>query len=756
MIEVRINGEALELFNDEDNIIRMNYAIYSLHSVDSRQQDYSNDFGLPLTAKNKRLLQLPQNLNSFGVSPYRKLPVEVEEGGVVLKGTMQIVRITDVIEVSIQAGNADFFTLLENKSVQELNLSKHDHEWTEANVLNSVDNTWEDGYTYPVIDYGRLSEREYERGTAYFEMYPALFAKSILMGLLNRNGWTLSGSYANDKPLEKLLVVNPLPPAYDEEFIKARSSKATFESSSDLTARQTLAENNPVNTFLRFNRDTDDKFTYDGSANNYHAGTSVYRADKPMFLDITVSITYKIEALIGKSKIKYALHKNGVEIAANERYFRSGTTGNRINDYTYQHTFSTIPVNPDDTLNIRLEISKDSDVFNYRHVAHLDRKAYLEIKPLAQVPPGGRISLNSFLPDISQKDFIRYLVNKDNLLVRADSERHILYLDYFNKVTDNIPFAEDWSRKVDYLEAPEQQFFADGYGQRSMFQYAGDESVPDGFGADALLLDNEHLPKEEVVYEAPFAATEVLPTMQGAMRLPYIPLWKPKENTLVRFWEPDIRYYTPNNGRRQDFVYFRNFLYKLIYDGDKHEGSINNQPDISAGHWKVAVEEEAYEKQELSPRILIRAARTQPAILVSQTNESPQEYSNPAEFVPLSFTNLLRNSYRGLGIALKHAKYVRVPLRLTAYDIATLDYLRPKLINSDHYQYGDRLNAYFYLLQVNAYEHGQHTSCWVDLLKIDYEFASDEQQPRPEALALLLTEERGPILKENGRFLLHK
>lgn len=85
----------------------------------------------------------------------------------------------------------------------------------------------------------------------------------------------------------------------------------------------------------------------------------------------------------------------------------------------------------------------------------------------------------------------------------------------------------------------------------------------------------------------------------------------------------------------------------------------------------------------------------------------------------LDFAVLVRANYRYLEAAIGNGKFLRVLLRLTARDIATLDYTMPVRLQSDHVRYGETVTGYFYLCFIDQYLAGANGSCWVELMRIE-------------------------------------
>ena len=152
------------------------------------QGGFSNNFTLPLTAKNRKILGFPDDLNTASRKPYEKVGATLfDRGARVADGYLRL-NVVDgrELETSFFSDNVNWFNLIKGKSIKDLNLSEFDHEWSYDVIATAISADKSTGYVYPLIDYGDWSDQAVSPGEGptldvyEHELYPALFVHNIL------------------------------------------------------------------------------------------------------------------------------------------------------------------------------------------------------------------------------------------------------------------------------------------------------------------------------------------------------------------------------------------------------------------------------------------------------------------------------------------------------------------------------------------------------------------------------------------------
>ncbi|MFD2145481.1 hypothetical protein [Mucilaginibacter antarcticus] len=165
-IQLYINDQLVDLSDDAP--IALTFQINNLAEVRNQQGNTSNQFKLPLTQNNRRILGFPDDVAFCTQAPYSKYPAKLVQDGleVIPYGVAELNSVDNSsANITILSGNVDFFDAIEG-SLYEMGDSKsvwysplwknYDHEWSLNNVVLSRTKT--EGWIYPVIDYGNLTD----------------------------------------------------------------------------------------------------------------------------------------------------------------------------------------------------------------------------------------------------------------------------------------------------------------------------------------------------------------------------------------------------------------------------------------------------------------------------------------------------------------------------------------------------------------------------------------------------------------------
>jgi len=221
--ELYVNDVLIDLPND--SLVALSYAINTLTDVKTVQGNISNSISLPDTAHNRAALGYPDDINFNGRSLIRqKQPCRYLQNGVniITNGNLRIVGASKgSLKIVISSGNTDFFDLVTGK-LTDLDMSEHDHFWTQANVITSRANTT--GYLYPIINYGNLANND---GSIYSsvinprQMRPAVFAKYIVKKIIESAGYSFIDKISAD-PVTQPIFENLLLPFSNDKFTHSK------------------------------------------------------------------------------------------------------------------------------------------------------------------------------------------------------------------------------------------------------------------------------------------------------------------------------------------------------------------------------------------------------------------------------------------------------------------------------------------------------------------------------------------------------
>jgi hypothetical protein len=208
--QLYINGQLLDLSNDSP--IALTFQINNLADVRNQSGNTSNQFKVPLTQRNRRILGFPDDIKITTNIPYTTLDAKIVQDGieVVPAGIGEINSADEnTASITVLSGNVDFFDNIDapiydmgdssKPAGQKQVFAPYNHTWNLTNVVASRLNT--EGYIYPVIDYGILNQDQ-PYTIDVRNMRPGFFIKTAIDLIVKNAGYKAKGS---------LLVGPPLP-----------------------------------------------------------------------------------------------------------------------------------------------------------------------------------------------------------------------------------------------------------------------------------------------------------------------------------------------------------------------------------------------------------------------------------------------------------------------------------------------------------------------------------------------------------------
>jgi len=217
--EVFVNGELIDIDNDE--IVTASYGNISFGELSKRKGVKSNTWKAPFSPRNKQVIENSELIGNNSNFPYRKSTIEVKISGTsVFYGFGIIEEAQTHYAINSYAKASDFYTVINNKKLTELDTTSFNHQWNETNVRNSQFNT--EGYIYAFVYNGKAGA-----GGSIVDfvgidaLLPHMFFHSLIKQIALDAGYTLVGDVlTNGRFLNHLVLCNkfPLPIMFGGDF----------------------------------------------------------------------------------------------------------------------------------------------------------------------------------------------------------------------------------------------------------------------------------------------------------------------------------------------------------------------------------------------------------------------------------------------------------------------------------------------------------------------------------------------------------
>lgn len=513
-VVVLINDEELVL--DKAGDIVGTYAINKLGDIASRQGNFTNTFNVPVSsAKNKEIAESAQQINSQTEIPYARQTAEIRVGGAqTVLGLAQLKSAKDFFQWVIKSGNADLFERIKGLSLRDLNLSAYDHVWNGTVVYNSRVHTYSDGYIYPDIDYGTLTN---ETSTISFaKLYAAVFDYVILQAIVNEAGFTISGDFLTNTLFRKKIT-----PFVGKELLHDLDWVALKSFRAEMSTHTFVAPLNEI-WYIGFNNDStggyfdnDNQFTLGAwqAISPLSFFTNNETGDYYFEANITFTITAWSNTLSNLLIFIYGLD------GGNNSYIHSDSLG--VGTFTIKLYGTVTNLAALSTMNIEVDINLVNMTFDSGEFSNI---------PEQTMYPLSTWNISQNLPDIKQSDFLLTLANEFGLFFQTNNLTNNINVFQFSNVINNIPSAKDWRQKVDLSERPLKQYLFEDYAQENIFTYATDEddiylSADPLYGQGTINVSNEFLQIKKDLFKSVFAPVKRISSFANTVTIAFIPKW---------------------------------------------------------------------------------------------------------------------------------------------------------------------------------------------------------------------------------------
>src|SRR5436190_131977 len=686
----------------QEEIIAITIQANDLTKPESVQSSFTNTFQIVATSETRSALGFADEISSITDLPYTILDAElVSDGRDILPfGLAEIISSEkSFFDVSVYSGNISFFDALGDKNLNELNLDEFDHVWTFENVSANTANRA--NFIYDLIDRGGWMDFS----TIHWQdLKPSVFGKLLFDRIVAEAGFTYSG--LNSDFMNKLLIPAITPFEYSQDFLDSITTNA-----GTTAGKRTKQSEFEERAYF----DADSVWGYsDGSANCYDPSNKVYVAKYPAIVNVEGRLMASIGCGYGGTvNFRIAIYKNGVMLNQTNQDFSPTFTGDQeqpINTF-YVVSSNNVLLAVGDVLEVRIRFQEKSG-FVRNPICHIHYSSnypaaniynqgqdYFKITPLKTFPKGGIVKLTNFLPDVKQKDFIKFCLQLHNGVCQSDLFGNNLKLAEFRSIETNTSKALDWSDK--FVSEKNLNYKFGDFAQINWIKYKDDPTVKAGLGNGKILCNNLNLPKEADMIEFEFAASDqsntYLPLVflhnyswngSGYNFQSIVPRVLLQGTEMVNY----ILAYAVFSGLIENGVTYKVLNYsKIIYDGQTYYsgntfvGNTNRYFDAEGfGH----VLDTRYGNQISAP--------------LTYFDRSGQNQS-------LNFDKyVIPNYYSSLSGILNQLKYLKIWARLTAYDITNYDATIPVWI--------EKYQNYFYVNKISEFQAGKLTE--VELIRL--------------------------------------
>lgn len=315
----RVNGY---LDTDKETQVPLTFSISDIKDISKRKGVFSKSITLPGTKNNNILLNNYFDVNvqagTFNINKIVNCAI-IQDGITILDNAILQLVSVNISQPSIMQGKitytvlikdtaSDFFTIINNKFLSDLDVSDLDHIYTADNVLTSFNNTVNDGFKY-VMPYNSPNLDIYGADATFdlIEFAPAIYAKTYFDKIFSGAGYTYNWPDALTKYRFDKLVI-----PYNGDIVKVEKEESSiYTATAGRTASATFsAVRGGISMSLFAPNQNDIKIGFKNTTtyqtiinnievsdpnNNYNPTTGIYSAPNLPSNQNDIKVEYTIE-----------------------------------------------------------------------------------------------------------------------------------------------------------------------------------------------------------------------------------------------------------------------------------------------------------------------------------------------------------------------------------------------------------------------------------------------------------------------------
>lgn len=648
MLEIIIENQVVELANATK--IGLTFQANTIGDLSSRQGNFSNKFKIPKTQHNQIIFENSSNINSNTDLPYQIKKGKVIQDGIEIlpDANFRVDSVDDFYELTINSGTTTFFDAIFGKKLRDLDLSEYDHTYSSANVLAGF--VRDDGYCYPDILWNKPTT------TVGVARQPFMFIKTLIEKIVSESGYSLSGNFLEDYYYDNTLITCDFRRGNDWVTDNAVHIQKSASSYSTLVVSS--------NGLWVIPMSFQDSGNFVGE---------IYTAPEPIYANFKTSVILKFKGQFVSGfpyfqspvdyRIEFVNLSNGI-IIGQSIYTFSATERSQIQagievGVSLNIETGFISLVAGQQIQIRQSMTTDGGFSNIAWLVTNESKYDADVKDIFYPYNNSQITMSEVQHDMLQTEFFKGILNLFGIIGNVNDYTKTVVLNTFEKISENIQFANNWTQKVDLNSTPIVKFRDGKYGKNNYFKYKIDNDIVENYNYNATFWESI-------------------------------------------FGSPDSIYYGSGNIQINDETLDeQNDFFTLPFGA-----SINNS---------IPVVNNDYSVDKFTPRVMVLYGRdTNPtssqATFFDISRNRTLAFSH---YFPTS-DNLKKRYYNVIESILTRFKKIIISVNLKTIDIVEIDYSIPIYLDLTYNNVA--INGYFYINRIDNFQEGKPTK--IELVRL--------------------------------------
>lgn len=503
------------------NTINRNLQINDLGSAEDRQSNYSNTVKLPITAKNKQVMNFLGVAGSNSRTPYTQLHCRYIVDGIplIVNGYAEVKSTSEYYEVVIYDGIIDFAEKIKGKTVSDLSYTDLNHFLSPSVFENSLTNT--SGYVYALGDfyggYGIKLERQ----------IPSVYVHTLWDKIFKEVGVNYFGSFFTDNEDFKTEVFVP-PIGYEVEDINPTIT-AVGTYITDMVSHTEFSDDYIFNADEIFNRSNGSS---DGTFGTGLDGIITFNTTTSIELDI--SCTYNSNSGYNTFQVNYNgrsirnIHLDPLNQDFTETLNISVEPGDTL-QFSIRGTDTAYQQDPETTTNEPEPFAGETVEKKY----NVDYNANATIN-FSEVTGGFLVDFTTMMGDTAQLSFVKDVMQRYGLVLKPiKGSNDYTFIQFEDLLNDRVG-SEDWTTK---LVGVTKESYGVKYARNNTATYKYNEEIKVPTHDGVLSIVNDNAEADKTLFNSPYEIPITKKGYQGE-KLYYHPTWEEVDNDGIITIEP--------------------------------------------------------------------------------------------------------------------------------------------------------------------------------------------------------------------------
>lgn len=543
-------------------VVASTFKALEIGDLRTRNSNYTNQFKLPKSPRNKQILEHADFIKSTTRKPYTKLPAKVIQNGIEIipRGIAFIESCDDHFNISIHSGSYGFFSLVGDRLLNELDFTSNDY--------GSTDN---------IVEIPFIASDEFDEDLDPLEFSQAGVSvpyKSVIQKIIESAGYSASGDIFNNTKLGLMYLSCLGTTGYNDQFVRPKEFDVLVVPGYSLNVGS--AETKVDFTDVIKN------------ANGWYDGLNTYKVEDPQggafggawfLLNVYATVKVNISLEGGAPGVDIELFS-----AAGVHQIDGAGSGTYELEIS-ERTSGPLPgiENLEIYMRMRTTLGIGTAVVTFEY-----GRMYNTILREAVSLPVPYISIQGVMPDYMQKELLRHFMIAFGVFFREMGDNKLEARTLTEIITDRDN-AVDWTSKRDVSKQEKILYALNNYAQVNRMRYnTGDDLVGDDEGIGTFEVDNENTENVKDFYTTDFEATATLRVgslSEGFLDAAKIPI-EPSQGD-----DPGMRILFIRNKRDSEPTFAGPISsYKVAYFSDPLEGNSLSWQTFIDEHYPTLVQ----------------------------------------------------------------------------------------------------------------------------------------------------------------------